>query len=110
MENICFILGAIGFIVLIGLGIYNFIKLSKAKRIQVVKSWLVLAVIEAEKQLGSGTGAIKIKYVYDKFISRFKILSMLISFEQFSQMVDEALEKMKFMLMSNEQLKEYINK
>lgn len=110
LENIGIIVGIICLLVIIGLGIYEFFKLEKEKRLQVVREWLLLAVVEAEKQLGGGTGQIKLRFVYDMFISKFKILSTLISFGYFSSMVDEALDQMKSMLLTNQQLKEYIEK
>lgn len=54
-----------------------------------------------QKELGGGTGQIKLRYVYDMFVTRFAWLARVISFEAFSMMVDEALERMKKMLESN---------
>ncbi len=108
VENIFFYIAVGITLVIVGLGVYEFFKLEKEKRLDVVRQWLLLAVVEAEKQLGSGTGKIKLRFVYDMFINKFKFLSMLISFSQFSQMVDVALEEMREMLSTNKQLKEYI--
>lgn len=110
LENIGLVIGIIGLVAVVGLCIYDFVKLGKEKQLKMAKEWLLYMVIEAEKVLGGGTGKIKLKFVYDKFISKFKFLSILISFEQFSLMVDEVLEEMRFMLASNEQLKSYVNK
>ena len=110
LENIGLIIGLIGLIVVVGLSIYEFIKLGKEKQLRIAKEWLLYMVIEAEKQLGEGTGAIKLRFVYDMFTNKFKFLSMLISFEQFSSMVDDVLDRMRLMLASNEQLKSYVNK
>ena len=110
MENIAVIIGICCVIGVIGLGIYQFIKLEKDKQIEIVKEWLLLAVVEAEKKLGGGTGQIKLRYVYDMFIEKFKFLALMITFEQFSIMVDMALDKMRLMLSSNEKLKDYVEK
>ena len=110
MENIAVIIGICCVIGVIGFGIYQFIKLEKDKQLEIVKEWLLLAVIEAEKKLGGGTGQIKLRYVYDMFIEKFKFLALMITFEQFSVMVDMALDKMRFMLSSNEKLKDYVEK
>lgn len=110
LENIGMLVGIVGLLIIIGLGMYEFFKLEKSKRLNIVKEWLLLAVVKAEKQLGGGTGQIKLRFVYDMFIDKFKFLSMLISFSQFSSMVDEALDQMKEMLLTNQQLKEYIEK
>lgn len=110
MENIAVIIGICCVIGVIGFGIYQFIKLEKDKQLEIVKEWLLLAVVEAEKKLGGGTGQIKLRYVYDMFIEKFKFLALIITFEQFSVMVDMALDKMRFMLSSNEKLKDYVEK
>ena len=110
MENIAVIIGICCVIGVIGFGIYQFLKLEKDKQLEIVKEWLLLAVIEAEKKLGGGTGQIKLRYVYDMFIEKFKFLALMITFEQFSVMVDMALDKMRLMLSSNEKLKDYVEK
>ena len=110
MENIAVIIGICCVIGVIEFGIYQFIKLEKDKQLEIVKEWLLLAVVEAEKKLGGGTGQIKLRYVYDMFIEKFKFLALMITFEQFSVMVDMALDKMRFMLSSNEKLKDYVEK
>ena len=72
MENIAVVIGICCVIGVIGFGIYQFIKLEKDKQLEIVKEWLLLAVVEAEKKLGGGTGQIKLRYVYDMFIEKFK--------------------------------------
>lgn len=72
------------------------------------KEWLLLMVAKAEKELGGGTGQLKLRYVYDKALSQFPALLAVISFEKFSEYVDEALEKFKNMLQSNEKVQEYV--
>lgn len=110
MENIAVIIGICCVVGVIGFGIYQFLKLEKDKQLEIVKEWLLLAVVEAEKKLGGGTGQIKLRYVYDMFIEKFKFLALMITFEQFSIMVDMALDKMRLMLSSNEKLKDYVEK
>ncbi len=110
MENIAVIIGICCVVGVIGFGIYQFVKLEKDKQLEILKEWLLLAVVEAEKKLGGGTGQIKLRYVYDMFIEKFKFLALMITFEQFSIMVDMALDKMRLMLSSNEKLKDYVEK
>ena len=88
--------------------IVNFIKAAKNKKIEMISEWLLLAVVQAEKELGNGTGQIKLRFVYDMFIAKFKYASMMISFSQFSLMVDSALDKMRQMLADNNNLVSYI--
>lgn len=72
------------------------------------KEWLLFAVIEAEKQLGSDTGAIKLRVVYDQFLEKFPVLRMWVSFNLFSKMVDKALDKMQTLAESKGAINEYI--
>ena len=110
MDNIIIVMGVIGLVGIAIAALYYFMTLSKDKQIQMVKNWLLLAVVEAEKALGSGTGQLKLRYVYDLFITRFKYLSLVISFPQFSMLVDEALDTMRNMIANNKQVEQYINK
>lgn len=73
-----------------------------------IKEWLLYAVIEAEKELGSKTGKIKLRQVFDWFITSFPIISKLISFNAFSKLVDIALVEMKKLIDTNEQCKMYV--
>lgn len=98
---------AAGIIVIIG-AIVAFVKLPVAVQIKKIKEWLLLAVTEAEKELGGGTGQIKLRYTYDLFISKFKFISTLVSFDTFSKWVDCALEKMKEMLATNVAVSLYV--
>ena len=70
-----------------------------------VKEWLLYAVIEAEKELGSGTGPVKLRSVYDMFITKFPKLSVFISFNTFSEWVDVALDYMEELLTDNKDVK-----
>jgi hypothetical protein len=73
-----------------------------------LKSWLVFAVAAAEKALGSGTGELKLRQVYDQFLDKFPVLSKFMSFEMFSGLVDKALESLEDMLNTNEAVNTYI--
>lgn len=88
--------------------IVNFCKAGQAQQIQMISEWLLLAVVQAEKELGGKTGEIKLRYVYDKFLQRFDKVAMLITFEQFSEMVDVALDRMRILLSSNVVLAHYV--
>ena len=89
--------------------IAGFLKLGKERQLKVITEWLLLAVIKAEKELGDGTGQIKLRFVYDLFIDKFRFASMFISFNQFSALVDSALVIMKEMISNNDQVKNYID-
>ncbi len=100
-------------IVLIALGICAmkaFLGMPKDKQLAKVSEWLLYWVVEAEKEFGSGTGQIKLRYVYDQFVTSFPDLASLISFEAFSMLVDQALERMREMLKTNKDLRKYVDK
>ena len=101
IKNMGLIIGTIILIALVGLTIKEFIELGKEKQLKKVKEWLLYACIMAEKKLGGGTGQVKLRYVYDLFVEKFSFLKLLVTFEQFSGMVDEALVKMREMLEKN---------
>lgn len=105
--NVVTILSIIVIIVALVTLVINFINLSKADKIKNVKEWLKWAVIEAEKALGSGTGQIKLRMVYDMAIKQFPWLVQLISFDTFSAWVDEALIWMEEQLDKNKAIKDY---
>lgn len=72
------------------------------------REWLLLAVTEAEKTLGGGTGKLKIRACFEQFVTIFPVLSKFISFETFSSWVDISLEEMKKMLETNKKIEEYV--
>lgn len=86
----------------------KFINTPTDEQIAKVKEWLLYAVTEAEKELGGGTGALKLRYVYNLFIEKFPYLVDIISFEMFSHLVDESLEQMKHLLETNSSIKAYV--
>lgn len=110
INNLDVIIGIICLVSVAGFGVYRFALLGKDKQIDKIKEWLLFAVIQAEQQLGGGTGRVKLRFVYDMFVDKFKVISLLISFEDFSLMVDEALDIMRDMLESNEAIKQYVEK
>ena len=101
----------IALVAILGVSIYvviRFFKLPTETQIKKVKEWLVYACMEAEKVLGGQTGQLKLRMVYDMFLNKFEWLAKIISFEQFSKMVDEALERFKRMLESNVAVKKIV--
>lgn len=74
-----------------------------------VKEWLKFAVTEAEAYLGSGTGQLKLRQVYDWFIAQFPVFSKILPFFIFSKMVDTALEWLRIELEKNENIRSFVN-
>ena len=82
--------------------VYRFACLPRSAQMEKVREWLLWAVTNAEKELGGGTGPLKLRTVYDLFVQRFPQLAMIISFSTFSDLVDDALVEMRNMLDKNE--------
>lgn len=92
IENWHTIVFSILAVAVLGVFTYKFVTSPKEKQIKAVKEWLKYAVALAETELGSGTGQLKLRMVYDMFLTKFPAVAKLISFEVFSKFVDEALE------------------
>ena len=101
INNWYVIIAIVAGLAVIVAGIIAFFKLPLATQKEHIKQWLLWAVSAAERSLGGGTGQLKLREVYDKFITKFPFVSKLISFETFSNLVDEALEEMRDMLNKN---------
>lgn len=108
ISNWYIIFGAIALIFSGGYFAFKFLKLPTKEQIESIKQWLIYACIEAEKAFGSKTGQVKLRYVYDKFITKFAGISALISFEYFSSLVDQALETVRKLLETNKAITNYV--
>jgi|SRR5690554_3557481 len=80
------------------------------KQLDKVREWLLYFVIQAEAYLGSGTGKLKLRYVYDAFVQKYPILKVFVSFDKFSKMVDVALDEMERMIETNDKVKKIVTK
>ena len=87
----------------------EFFKYPRSKQIECFKEWLVYAVSLAEKYPCGRASALKLRQVYDNFAIKFPTLVEFISFEKFSNYVDEALISMRKMLECNKDISVYIN-
>lgn len=90
--------------------IYTFFGMPTEKQIAKVKEWLIFATLQAEKELQSGTGQLKLRQVYNMFCSvpAFTWIAKVVSFDTFTYWVSDALLEVKLMLISNENLAEYV--
>lgn len=95
-------------VVAVGVWLSKIASAPTSEQVARLKSWLLYAVTEAEKDLGGGTGVLKLRYVYDRFLDKFPTLATIISFEEFSNYVDEVLEYMRHLLETNDRLKDYV--
>lgn len=110
IENWFVVIGLVAILICGGFFIVNFLGLPTQKQIVKIKEWLLISVVEAEKQLGGQTGRLKLSMVYDAFIVKFPTTAKFISFETFSSYVDLALIEMRKLLETNEAIKEYVEK
>ena len=108
LENWPIIVAVIAVVAVAVVAVARFVGLPTEAQLSKVREWLLWAVTEAEKDLGGGTGKLKLRQVYDLFVTRFPWLAKLVSFELFSDMVDEALEQMREMLDTNEAVKAFV--
>ena len=83
INNWPLLIAAVAVIAVAATYLINFFKMPGNKQLEKVKEWLLFAVIQAEKELGGGTGQVKLRYVYDMFVSKFPALVSFISFEMF---------------------------
>lgn len=101
ISNWAIIIAIVALCICIITACYRFVNWPTAEQLKKVREWLVYACLQAEKELGSGTGQMKLRMVYDMFLTKFSWLSKLITFEHFSTLVDEALVEVRHLLESN---------
>lgn len=97
---------AVGFVG--GYLLKKFFQQPTASQVKCVKEWLVWACVEAERLWGSKTGTMKLREVYDWFVSKFPAIAAIVSFDTFSEWVSESLEIAKHIMETNETVKNYV--
>ena len=108
MANWWLVVVVVAIVIAACYAIITFAKMPTNAQLASVREWLLYAVAQAEKELGSGTGQLKLRYVYDMFILRFGSIARIISFEAFSKLVDEALYIFRNMLKDNQAVVNYV--
>ena len=108
-DNWSLLFIAISVIVIAYQCISHFWGMPTEEQIRCIKEWLLYAVIAAERELGSGTGKLKLRQVYDAFITKFPWAARVVSFTLFSIWVDEVLVEMKRLLESSERISDYVD-
>lgn len=93
VENWYFIAALIAVIAVAYFSVRKFLSLPNTAKKQKIIAWMIYAVKVAEDRFGSGTGVIKLGFVYDMFVKKFSIVSKIITFEQFKSYVNEALKE-----------------
>ena len=108
IENWYIILAAMALGALAVVAVVRFFRLPREKQMEDVRQWLLGAVTAAEKELGGGTGKLKLRTVYDAFLTKFPWLAPVIPFEQFSGLVDDALVEMRKLLADNKAVQQMV--
>ncbi len=108
IENWYIILAAMALGALAVVAVVRFFRLPREKQMENVRQWLLGAVTAAEKELGGGTGKLKLRQVYDAFLTKFPWLAPVIPFEQFSGLVDDALVEMRKLLADNKAVQQMV--
>ena len=110
MEYWWLVIVILAILVIAFMFLITYINLPKSKKATKVKEWLLFAVVQAEKELGSGTGQLKLRYVYNLALSKFPVFIKLIPFELFSSFVDGALQQLGNLIEDSEGVKKYMEK
>ena len=80
----------------------------KQTKINLIEGWLKYMVILAERKFGSGTGKLKLTYVYNQFVEKWPDIAAWMSESQFNDLVNNAVKKMEE-LRRNEAINNFIN-
>lgn len=109
VKNYGVILLALVLVVAAALFVIWFIKLPATEKESKIRSWLKWAVIEAEKELGRGTGQAKLVYAWNLFTkSKFGWMTAFITYSMFENWINSALKWLNVQLDTNENLFKYI--
>lgn len=121
MDNWTLLASLIAAVALAGIKVKNYLAMTaeeqeKAKKeardrlVRAVSDWLLNAVIEAERDLGSGTGKLKIRAVYERALKVFgPELAQIITLEQLDELAQKPLEEMRKLLESNCNVSRYVH-
>lgn len=90
------------------LAVQRFVKLPTSEQKNTIQAWLLQAVLLAEQEYGAGTGKLKLSSVYAAFCVALPWLAKLISFDKFSEMVDDALVEMRKLLEGNKAIAQIV--
>ena len=79
------------------------------EQIAAIREWMLWITLEAERQLGGGTGKAKLRFCYNEFVKTFPWVAKIMTFDEFSCLIDSVLIDMRKLLETNEAIKGYIN-
>lgn len=87
--------------------VVGFFRKPRDAQLDTLREWLLWAVMQAERCFGEETGVLKLRWVYDMFVTKFPWLAKVLSFDRFAALVDEALERMEILLEQQPELEPY---
>lgn len=99
------IVAGIAIISVVSIKVYVWFKQPSNKQLEQIQEWLLFAVAKAEEELGSGTGQMKLRYVYDMFVTKFPAIALFLSFDDFKKMVDKALKEFEKLIEENKDIR-----
>ena len=102
VQNWYIVVALLALLIALVVTVARWLALPTEEQLENVRAWLLWAVFEAEKELGGGTGQLKLRSVYDLFVLRFPRMAAIIPFAVFSEMVDNALDNLKELLEKND--------
>lgn len=108
LDNWYLIVGALAIVSCVVMLVIEFINRPNSEQLTAFTEWLKYGVTIAEKALGSGTGQLKLRMVWDLALTKFPWIERIMEFERFSQYVDEALIWLNKQLESNNNLSSYV--
>ena len=108
VENWTYIvlLGAV--IMVCYVAITKFLSLPREEQEEKIAAFLLHAVTMAEKEFGSGTGRLKLSFVYNAFLEKFGWLALVFPYEKFEKLVDDVLEQARIMWEQNANIKQIV--
>lgn len=109
MDHLKLIAMCLIILLILALAINKFFSKSKEEQIDIVIYWLRAVVYEAEKELGRGTGQLKLATVYNAAIKQFPWLANVYTYERFDEeLVKPALIWLNTQMASNENVKKLL--
>ena len=84
IDNWFVLVSLIVLLIIVVVLMVKFLGLPTKTQVAKIKEWMLWAVTMAEMELGSGTGILKLRMVYDMFVARFPLVAKVVSFETFA--------------------------
>ena len=108
-EIVFYIICALAAGIVCGWFIKKFVESPSSSKIEMIKNWLLYATAQAEQEMGSGTGKLKLAKVYNMFVEKFPQIAAVLKYEKFCSLVDEALVTLRQMIENNINIQDFIS-